>query len=93
MSNPIVLAGQVYLHRELNEYIVVTKNRGGRASFSGPSTRGYCDIGILLNQEVFFPVDPAELKQAEAGILLDFCTQGTVLSTGTVGVFDECLED
>lgn len=84
MSNPIVLAGQVYLHVELNDYIVVKRNHAGYVSYEGPEVVGKCDVCTLMDQTLFLPVDPANLTGSEIQTLQEFLPSQGALSTGVV---------
>ena len=92
MSNPIVLPGQMYLHVELNDYIVITKNSAGYVSYEGKEVRGKCDISTLMDQTVFMPSDPASLTNNEIMRMQSHLRPGTKLSTGVV-VIDDDLDD
>ena len=89
MSNPIVLAGQVYLHVELNDYIVVKRNHAGYVSYEGPNVVGKCDVCTLMDQKIFLPVDPANLNSSEIQTLQEFLQTRCALSTGVVLDDDE----
>jgi hypothetical protein len=84
MSNPIVLAGQVYLHVELNDYIVVKRNHAGYVSYEGPAVVGKCDVCTLMDQTIFLPVDPANLSGTEIQTLQEFLPSRSALTTGVV---------
>lgn len=84
MSNPIVLAGQVYLHVELNDYIVVKCNRAGYISYEGPEVVGKCDVCTLMDQTIFLPVNPSNLNSSEIRTLQEFLQAQCALSTGVV---------
>jgi hypothetical protein len=79
---PIIIAGQVYLHPEQNEYLVVTKANRGDIRFKGPGFSGVHDVELFL--ERFGPVDPADLTEAEQALLLGLLGDGTKLSVGWV---------
>jgi hypothetical protein len=81
-KDPIVVVGQVYLHGDLNEYIVITKTNGDMATFSGNEVRGQCDKTTLI--ELFDPVDPADLEVDEYGYLSNLIN-GAALLTGYTG--------
>jgi hypothetical protein len=60
---PIIVPGQVYLHAEYNEYLVVTTANRGDIRFKGPGFSGVHDVELFL--ERFGPVDPVDLTPAE----------------------------
>jgi hypothetical protein len=89
---PIIIPGQVYLHKQLNEYLVVTKATRGDIQFKGPGFGGMNEVELFL--ERFEPVDPADLEPAEALQLRDLVSSNVVLTVGWVqpdedGEFDE----
>ena len=79
---PIILAGQIYLDEQKNEYIIVTKNRGGFVSYSGNGFRGQRDDEVFI--ETYPPVDPADVDPAELQNLLSFCDPGTEPKVGFI---------
>lgn len=81
MRTPIIVAGQVYLHGELNEYLVVTKSTRGDIQFKGLGFGGMNDVDMFL--ERFGPVDPTDLTEEEAADL-NALVPGILLSTGWV---------
>jgi hypothetical protein len=89
--NPIVLPGQVYLHSDVNEYVVVTKSNQGHIQFAGKGIIGVHDIELFL--ERFGPVDPTDLTSEEKTDLSVVLSQDTVLSTGYVKQEDEAEFD
>lgn len=84
---PIITVGQVYLHPEHNEYLVVTKSNRGDIRFSGPGFLGACDVERFL--ERFGPVDPIDLTEDEHMSLLGLLDVGGKLSTGWVEPDDD----
>jgi hypothetical protein len=84
---PIISAGQVYLHTDMNEYLVVTKSTRGEIQFKGPGIGGQHEAELFLNR--FGPVDPADLDADEQALLIALLDKpGVALSTGWV-----CTED
>jgi hypothetical protein len=81
MRTPIIVAGQVYLHSELNEYLVVTKSTRGDIQFKGLGFGGMNDVDMFL--ERFGPVDPTDLTKEEMADL-NALVPGVSLSTGWV---------
>lgn len=79
---PIILAGQIYLDEQKNEYIIVTKNRGGLISYAGSGFRGQRDDEVFI--ETYPPVDPADVAQEELETLLGFCEPGTTAKVGFI---------
>jgi hypothetical protein len=61
---PIIQVGQVYLHTENNEYVVITGVRRTNVYFSGHGFNGMNDVEIFL--ERCGPVDPVDLEDDEA---------------------------
>lgn len=74
---PIMLVGQVYLHQENNEYVVVTGVRRTNVYFSGYGFNGMHDVEIFL--ERCGPVDPADLEPEETCTLMGLCEQHELL--------------
>lgn len=80
---PIIVVGQVYLHSELNEYVVVTKATRGDIQFKGPGFGGMNEVELFL--ERFGPVDPSDLTPEETQTLLTILDKpGVPLSVGWV---------
>lgn len=79
---PIIILGQVYLHSEYNEYIVVTKANRGNISYAGPDFKGMNEVELFL--ERFGPVNPVDLSVEEQSLLLDMTHGSTKLSVGWV---------
>ncbi len=84
---PIIVVGQVYLHTEVNDYLVVTKSTRGEICFSGHGFSGRNEVERFL--ERFGPVDPSDLEEHEAQALLAHLAPNTKLSTGWVTPEDE----
>jgi succinate dehydrogenase flavin-adding protein (antitoxin of CptAB toxin-antitoxin module) len=84
---PIILAGQVYLHGELNQYLVVTKSNQGDIKFKGPGFTGVHDADIFLKR--FGPVDPADLTATEKLELIALLDKPINLLVGWVRRDDE----
>lgn len=84
MSLPIVLPGQVYLHRELEDYLVVTRATRGEIVYRGPAASGRRDIREFLQS--FDPVDPVDLTPAERAQLTELA--GAELRVGWTGPID-----
>lgn len=79
---PIILAGQIYLNDQINDYLIVTKSYRGQISYSGSGFKGNAEVESFL--ERFQPVDPTDVDQAELETLLSFCPAGTTASTGFI---------
>jgi hypothetical protein len=79
---PIIIPGQVYLHPQLNEYLVVTRATRGDIQFKGPGFSGMNEVELFL--ERFGPVDPADLDEAECNALLVLLNTPCKLSVGWV---------
>jgi len=60
---PIISVGQVYLHGDLNQYLVVTKSTGGDVQFRGIGFSGMNEAEVFLGR--FLPVDPCDLSDDE----------------------------
>lgn len=82
---PIVIPGQVFLHAELNEYLVVTKATRGDIQFKGPGFSGMNEVELFLKR--FGPVDPVDLDDSETLMLKNLLNSPSIqLSTGWVQV-------
>lgn len=79
---PIVLEGQIYYDETKNDYLVVTRNRGGLVSYAGQGFRGQMADEDLV--ERFQPVDPIDVLPEEQRQLLDLCQPGTTLKVGFI---------
>lgn len=89
MSNiMIIVPGQVYLHTEVNEYIVVTKVNRDTVFFKGPGLSGHNYIEVFIKR--FQPVNPEDLTNDEYVVLSQLLTTPTALSSGWVN--DEALQ-
>lgn len=90
---PIISIGQVYLHTELNEYLVVTKSTRGDIQFKGVGFGGLNEVERFL--ERFGPVDPADLTHEESAALLELLPPKKELLVGwtDTGEDDESDQD
>lgn len=79
---PIILAGQIYLQEELNEYLIVTKNARGQVTYAGIGFVGHAEDQSFI--ERFNPVDPTDVDPAEVEQLLTLCPLNTKASTGYI---------
>jgi hypothetical protein len=79
---PMISAGQLYLHTELNEYMIVTGNKRGQVQYAGEGFRGHSEDQSFI--ERFSPVDPSDVDDAEINSLLAFCPKGTKASVGFI---------
>jgi len=78
----MILAGQLFLSEELNEYLIVTKNTRGQVQYAGVGFKGNSEDQSFV--ERFKPVDPCDVEPMEIVALLDLCPRGTVASTGFI---------
>jgi hypothetical protein len=89
---PIITVGQVYLHGDLNEYLVVVKSTRGDIQFKGEGFGGMNEVELFL--ERFGPVDPADLTDDERTQLVELLAKpGVELSTGWVPSDDDEEDD
>lgn len=88
---PIIAVGQVYLHNELNEYVVVTKSTRGDIQFKGIGFGGMNEIEKFL--ERFSPVDPIDLTVQETEVLVAILSKPIPLSIGWVCTDDDEFDD
>lgn len=79
---PIIVAGQLYLNEELNEYMIVTRSGRGQVFYAGAGFQGHSEDQTFI--ERFQPVDPTDVDQDEIASLLALCPSGTKVSTGYV---------
>lgn len=79
----LIQVGQLFLHEQLNEYMIVTRNDRGQISFEGSGFRGQLEDFAFI--EKFQPVDPENVDQAEIEYLLTMCPPGTEALIGFVG--------
>lgn len=79
---PLILAGQIYLQAELNEYLIVIKNIRGQVSYGGKGFVGQVEDQFFV--EHFNPVDPADVDTLEIEYLLTHCPLNTKASTGYI---------
>ena len=87
---PIIVPGQVYLHNDLNEYLVVVKANQGDIQFKGAGFSGMNEAELFLTR--FSPVDPTDLDADEVHALKALLNTPTALSTGWVQPDDEDYE-
>lgn len=71
--------GQTYLHVESNEYVIVSKVRGGHLTFEGLGFRGMMDPYDFI--EFFPPVDPTDIDADEIQQLLSKCPEDVLEAT------------
>ena len=79
---PMILAGQLFLNEQLNEYLIVTKTSRGQISYAGSGFKGHSEDITFL--ERFKPVDPTDVSVDEVAGLLSLCSPGTRVSTGFI---------
>jgi hypothetical protein len=79
---PLILAGQIYLQEELNEYLIVTKNVRGQVTYAGKGFVGQAEDQSFI--EHFNPVNPVDVDAAEIAELLTHCPTNTKASTGYI---------
>jgi len=79
---PLITVGQLYLNKQLNEYLIVTSNLRGQVRYAGPGFNGHSEDEAFI--ERFEPVDPADVEPTELLELLDFCPRGTRASVGFI---------
>jgi len=73
-NSPLLLvAGQCYLHKEYNEYIILSKVNRGLVTFEGNGFRGVMDGYDFI--EKFPPVDPTDIPFDEVQNLLNRCPE------------------
>lgn len=70
---PIISVGQVYLHTDMNEYLVVTKSTRGNIVFKGNGFSGMHEVDAFL--ERFGPVDPVDLDETDTACLSTLCSK------------------
>jgi hypothetical protein len=88
---PIILIGQVYLHTELNEYLVVTKSNQGEVQFKGQGFCGMSEAETFLERTG--PVDPVDLTEAESKALVNLLSKPGPLLVGWVPRDDDDEEE
>ena len=81
-AKPIILVGQLYLHDDLNEYLIVTKRKGDEVSYAGPGFRGCIEDEVFI--DCFQPVDPVDVDADELASLIAMCPAGTKATTGFI---------
>lgn len=79
---PMIRIGQLYLHEDLNEYIVITRTERGQVRYAGNGVNGHAEAITFL--EKFQPVDPMDVEPQEIHDLLELCPIGTRASTGYI---------
>lgn len=79
---PMILAGQLFLSEELNEYLIVTRAGRGQISYAGNGFKGHSEDQTFV--ERFKPVDPSDVDSTEINDLLLNCAPGTQASTGFI---------
>lgn len=84
--SPLILAGQIYLSDELNEYLIVTKNNRGQVFYKGEGFGGQSEDSTFI--ERYQAVDPEDVEVGELSLLLSFCPDGTKAKVGFI--IDEC---
>lgn len=89
-KSPLILAGQVYLHQDLDEYLIVTRNNSGLVTYCGIGFKGSSDDFTFLDR--FPPVDPEDVCPIELQCLLCLCPDGTTPKIGFI-MDDESEED
>lgn len=87
----IIAPGQVYLHAEVNEYIVVTKVNRDTIFFKGPGLSGHNYSDVFISR--FQPVNPHDLTADEYQLLTDLLAVPVSLSSGWVCECDDIDED
>lgn len=80
-----IAAGQTYLHKEQNEYVIVTKVTRGHVTYQGLGFRGMMDPYDFIEQ--FPPVDPTDIEFDEVQALLALCPED--VEEATVGFISE----
>jgi len=78
----MITVGQLYLHEQLNEYMVVTKVLRGQVYYGGKGFKGFSENITFLDR--FKPVDPADVEPQEIVELLELCPRGTRASIGFI---------
>lgn len=79
---PLILAGQVYLNADLNEYLIVTSNNRGQIFYEGIGFKGQAEDMAFI--ERFGPVDPVDVEPDELEELLRSCPKGTHPQVGFI---------
>jgi hypothetical protein len=78
----MILAGQIYLNEDLNEYLIVTKSVRGQISYAGTGFKGHSEDQTFV--ERFKPVNPSDVDAGELVGLLSNCAPGTQALTGFI---------
>ena len=84
---PLVCVGQIYLHSDLNAYLIVTRNNRGQIHFAGDGFFGQAEDEEFVSR--YGPVDPDDVDADEIAGLLTLCPEGTQASTGFVPHYHE----
>jgi hypothetical protein len=80
--SPLILAGQIYLNEDLNEYLIVTANNRGQISYEGVGFKGQAEDLTFI--ACFQPVDPEDVDAKELLELLSFCLEETEARVGYI---------
>jgi len=84
----LIVAGQCYLHKGQNEYVIITKFNRGQVQYVGKGFRGCMDGYEFIEQ--FPPVDPLDIDPDEIQDLLSMCPEDVLeATTGFISEFDE----
>lgn len=86
-KSPLIVTGQIYLHADLDEYMIVTRNKSGLVYYCGDGFKGSSDDQVFI--ERFQPVDPEDVCPIELQGLLNFCPEGTFAKVGYIIDEDE----
>jgi len=78
----MILAGQLYLHEQLNEYMIVTGTARGQVKYAGKGFNGHSEDQSFI--ERFKPVDPTDVEPQEIFELLELCPVGTQARIGFI---------
>ena len=87
--SPLIVAGQIYLHEALDEYLIVTKNNRGQIFFKGAGFGGQAEDQTFIDW--FPPVDPEDVDPDEVVSLLELCPPGTTAKVGFI--MDESTDE
>jgi hypothetical protein len=78
-----ITEGQLYLHEDTNEYMIVTSHsRTGYVAYAGKNFTGRMHSEDFL--DTFPPVDPEDIDVRELAFLESLCSQGTEARMGYV---------
>ena len=91
--SPLILAGQIYLSEDLDEYLIVTRNNRGQIYYEGDGFKGQSEDWTFI--EKFKPVDPDDVDNDEITCLIEKCPCGTKAMVGYIAPSneDEYYED